>query len=561
MQLSNTRIGARLALGFGLILTILVALLLTGSFMNSRNKKDLLEGLHLSDAKRSLAVAMKSALLEGGIAMRNVGLQSSVDAMSREAAKVKAEKARYVKSFEDLRGLGLTAAETELATEVASLIERMEVPFNHALAHALAFNPEGATTTITSRIDPMTQQALIAIDKLLELQKKAATDFEARSAEAERDLTIALFAISLVAVVIGGVGAWVITRSITNPLHQAIGIAHRVSTGDLTARIEVDRKDEIGELLNTLQLMNRNLGDIVGQVHAATGVVGTASHEIAEGNSELSMRTEAQASSLQQTAASMEELTVTVKQNADNAIQANQLAVSASGFAKQGGQVVGEVVHTMNAIKDSSRKVVDIIGVIDSIAFQTNILALNAAVEAARAGEQGRGFAVVASEVRSLAQRCATAAKEIKSLIQEAVNKVDAGGELVEQAGKTMQSIMTAVQHVTDIVSEIAAASGEQSAGIEQVNKAISQMDEMTQKNAALVEQAASSAASLEHQSNDLKQAVSLFRLDTNVGVMQAIDENKGRESITEPVDRKHVPLSLVQPHGGDSRAIAPYQN
>ncbi|OWY29843.1 methyl-accepting chemotaxis protein [Herbaspirillum robiniae] len=308
---------------------------------------------------------------------------------------------------------------------------------------------------------------------------------------------------------------WV-SRLISRPLEQAVSVAQRVAGGDLTADIQPSGKDEAGQLLTALKSMNDNLLNIVSEVRQGTGTITTASTEIASGNLDLSSRTEQQASSLEETASAMEELTSTVKQNADNARQANQLAVSASEVAVQGGDVVNKVVNTMGSINESSRKISDIIGVIDGIAFQTNILALNAAVEAARAGEQGRGFAVVASEVRSLAQRSAAAAKEIKELIEGSVAQVDMGSKLVEEAGNTMTEVVNSVRRVTDIVAEISSASQEQSEGIEQVNIAISQMDEVTQQNAALVEEAAAAAQSLQEQAEKLTDTVSVFKLDRN---------------------------------------------
>jgi methyl-accepting chemotaxis protein len=298
------------------------------------------------------------------------------------------------------------------------------------------------------------------------------------------------------------------------PLGHAVGLARQVAAGDLTARIDVASRDEVGQLLAALKTMNDSLLKTVSAVRAGTETIVTASQQIATGNLDLSSRTEEQASSLEETASSMEELTGTVRQNADNARQANVLARNASQIAAHGGDVVSQVVSTMASINESSKKIGDIIAVIDGIAFQTNILALNAAVEAARAGEQGRGFAVVASEVRSLAQRSAGAAKEIRGLIADSVAKVDAGGRLVDQAGTTMQEIVEGITRVTDIMSEIASASAEQTVGIEQVNDAIAQMDSVTQQNAALVEEAAAAAASLEDQAATLARLVSVFKVD-----------------------------------------------
>ena len=354
--------------------------------------------------------------------------------------------------------------------------------------------------------------------------------------------SITIVVTSLVAVLcMLAFGLMIIIRSVARPLKNAIGIARRVADGDLTQRIEVKSRDETGQLMQALQDMNASLAGIVGGVRDTTDMITTASREIAAGNNELSQRTEEQASSLEETASSMEELTSTVKQNAENAKHANQLAANASDIAVKGGQVVDDVVQTMASISTSSKKIVDIISVIEGIAFQTNILALNAAVEAARAGEQGRGFAVVASEVRNLAQRSAAAAKEIKTLIGDSVDKVDTGSRQVDQAGATMNEIVQAVKRVTDIMSEIAAASDEQSTGIEEVNQAIVQMDNVTQQNAALVEEAAAAAESMQEQAGALMQAVRVFKLKTQKGDTQTAVVAK--PAMARPVATAVAPL------------------
>ncbi|OQW39369.1 MAG: chemotaxis protein [Proteobacteria bacterium SG_bin4] len=349
----------------------------------------------------------------------------------------------------------------------------------------------------------------------------------------------------LIAIAIGLTMAVLVTRSLVAQLggepKYAAEVMQKISHGDLSSLIEVNAKYP-QSMLFAMKEMQDNLVKIVSEVRSSTETIGTASEEIAHGTIDLSQRTEEQASSLEETASSMEELTSTVKQNADNARQANQLAAGASEVAMKGGAVVGEVVQTMNSINDSSKKIVDIISVIDGIAFQTNILALNAAVEAARAGEQGRGFAVVATEVRTLAQRSATAAKEIKDLINDSVTKVEDGSRLVDEAGTTMEEIVNAVQRVTDIISEISAASHEQSTGIEQVNQAVSQMDQVTQQNAALVEEAAAATESMKEQAQTLIQAVSTFKLSRDTA-----------HQIAMPIKRSNRPALAKLPNRGSA--------
>ena len=315
----------------------------------------------------------------------------------------------------------------------------------------------------------------------------------------------------LVAATLAALIAWILARNITRPLSQAVGVAQRVAAGDLTASIGVTSRDETGELMAALRDMNAGLASIVTQVRQGTDTIATASGEIATGNLDLSARTEQQAGALEETASSMEELTSTVKQNADSARTASQMAGAATDVAAQGGAVVSQVVDTMAQINASAQRIVDIIAVIDGIAFQTNILALNAAVEAARAGEQGRGFAVVAGEVRSLAQRAAAAAKEIKELIGDSVEKVNAGSALVDQAGATMQQVVDSIRNVGTIIADISTASDEQRAGIEQVNAAITQMDNVTQQNAALVEEASAAASAMQEESARLADVVKVF--------------------------------------------------
>ena len=351
------------------------------------------------------------------------------------------------------------------------------------------------------------------LDKLVEMNNKGSAQAAVSAESAYTSARATFIAIAVAGVLAAVVAAALLVRAITRPLNLAVSAIGRVAGGDLAVPIESNANDETGLLLQALQRMQVSLTGTVGTVRRNAEGVATASAQIAQGNHDLSARTEQQASALEETAASMEELSSTVRQNADNARQANQLASSASAVALRGGEVVGRVVETMKGINDSSKQIADIISVIDGIAFQTNILALNAAVEAARAGEQGRGFAVVASEVRSLAGRSAQAAKEIKGLIDTSVERVAQGTSLVDRAGATMREVVTSIRRVTDIMGEISAASAEQSAGVGQVGEAVTQMDQATQQNAALVEEMAAAASSLNNQADDMVRAVAQFRL------------------------------------------------
>ena len=369
----------------------------------------------------------------------------------------------------------------------------------------------------------------------------AATSFNA-AAQAERATVVSIVLMVVVGVAGIGVGVW-FSRRITRPVNDALSVARAIAGGDLTTPVRVIGQDEIAQLLKALAAMQGSLASVVGNVRENSESVATAASQISQGSNDLSARTEEQASALQEAAASMEELGSTVRQNAENALSANQLALGASTVARKGGDVVGEVVETMKGINDSSKRIVDIIGVIDGIAFQTNILALNAAVEAARAGEQGRGFAVVASEVRSLAQRSADAAREIKSLISASVKRVEHGTALVDRAGMTMTEIVTSIARVTDIMGEISAASTEQSTGVGQISEAIAQMDQATQRNAALVEESAAAAESLSDQARQLVQVVAVFKLD---GATAAA--NARSATLTAVAKAKATPVAARRP-------------
>jgi methyl-accepting chemotaxis protein len=505
-SIGNLKVGTRLGLGFGAVIAL--AILLAGLALNrlSAMSAQWQAFERVTLAKRVAATNGSQSLGDGVHHFKNYILRGKDYNKTFEADMIKIEKA-----VAEYRTLGTTSPQEEQNLKAA--VDAVKIYRDDMSKLTELRAKDTAISDLDKAVAGADKPIAAAFNELLaitrENTKKASVELAASLATGQQWVA----GVTVLIVILGAAFALLITRGITRPLNEAVGVAQKVAAGDLTSTIVVKTKDETGILLQALKDMNESLKKIVGEVRAGTESISTGTQQIASGNADLSQRTEEQASSLEETASSMEELTSTVKQNAENAKQANQLALGASSVAVKGGTVVGQVVTTMSSINESSKKIVDIIGVIDGIAFQTNILALNAAVEAARAGEQGRGFAVVASEVRNLAQRSAAAAKEIKQLIGDSVDKVGAGTKLVDEAGKTMEEIVTSVKRVTDIMSEITAASQEQSSGIEQVNTAITQMDEVTQQNAALVEEAAAAAESLEEQAQNLAQSVSLFKL------------------------------------------------
>ncbi|WP_228893924.1 methyl-accepting chemotaxis protein [Pseudoduganella aquatica] len=516
MTLSNLKIGARLYLAFGVIVVLLVGLvtLAENNFgrLSAANKLN----VHTYEVLGEAAAVLESLInIETG--QRGYALTGK-DASLEPYQEGKKDFSLHLDKLREL-----TADNPAQQQRLKDLAEAQRKWLADAIDPAIARRrsagdaPEAMAAVAAleqSNRGKAGMDGMRAVLRLVKQEEQGLLKHRSESAEQQRQRTdIVMIGGGLVAALLAAVLAVLLARNITRPLHQAVAVAQRVAQGDLGGQIDVRSKDETGALMLALSQMTAALVGIVQNVRNGTDTIATASAEISAGNMDLSSRTEQQASSLEETASSMEELTSTVKQNADSAREARDLADSASSVAVRGGAMVAEVVDTMASINESARKIVDIIGVIDGIAFQTNILALNAAVEAARAGEQGRGFAVVATEVRNLAQRSAGAAKEIKTLIDDSVAKVDQGSKLVDRAGATMEEVVQSVQRVNSIISDIAAASEEQRTGIEQVNEAIAQMDQVTQQNAALVEQAAAASSAMQDQAMTLSGAVSVFRL------------------------------------------------
>ncbi|MFC0250629.1 methyl-accepting chemotaxis protein [Massilia consociata] len=514
MNLGNLNIGKRLGLGFGLVCTMLVGMIMMSNVMLGRVNDGTSEIVNDSMPRIEAANALIDEINDIAIALRNMMLNEEQSDRTKQVEEIAASRKEIDRRLDELDKTLKSEEGRAVLTEMRTHAKRYIAGQEELLKHINDGAHEEAREFLKEQLSPALANLKKAVYAQVALQQKLAMENAAGAERTYQDTRRLMWALGAVALgLAAAVGFW-ITRSITRPVQRALEVANTVAAGDLTSRIEVTSRDEMGQLLAALKGMNENLARTVGTVRTGTDTITVAASEVSAGSLDLSARTEQQASSLEETASSMEELTSTVKQNADNARQANVLAEAASQVAARGGAVIGQVVGTMGDINASAGKINDIIGVIDSIAFQTNILALNAAVEAARAGEQGRGFAVVATEVRNLAQRSAAAAKEIKALINDSTDKVASGSKLVAEAGATMQEIVDSVRRVTDIMGEISSASQEQTAGIEQINQAVVEMDQVTQQNAALVEEASAAAEAMKEQAARLSEAMAVFRIE-----------------------------------------------
>ena len=511
--IANLRIGARLALAFGAVIGLAAVVVLIGITRLS----DVAASLSLIGSDRVPKVVKLAAITDDvNLIARELRNTLIWDDATKVAGALDAAQQARERIAKTLETMAPTITSEEGKKRLALLTEARAayVPVQQAFMDLVRSGKKTeAETVLSSQLRPTQLAYFKALDNLKDLQIELITQAVQDGDEAYNQAKLMMFGLLAAMAAVGAGLGWWITGSITRPIQQAVAVAEKVAAGDLGSTVEVTSQDETGRLLTALQAMNQSLVDIVGTVRLSSDSIATGSAQIASGNADLSQRTEEQASALEQTAASMEQLGSTVTQNADNARQANQLALGASAVAVKGGEVVGQVVGTMKGINDSSRRIADIISVIDGIAFQTNILALNAAVEAARAGEQGRGFAVVAGEVRNLAQRSAEAAREIKALITDSVERVEQGTSLVDKAGETMQEVVGSIRRVADLMGEISSATSQQSAGVAQVGEAVGQMDQVTQQNAALVEESAAAAESLRVQAQQLVQAVAVFKL------------------------------------------------
>jgi methyl-accepting chemotaxis protein len=531
----NMKIGARLTATFGVVLVLLVVICATVSLQMERmnaNTKSIVD-----DHADKLRLINQ---VKDGTYLVSVLVYSALDEQSPEAQQgildqIKAQIEKNDAIYQGLKGRMITAAGQAAFDHLVQVHTPYSAAMKPLLGQFAAHDDNGAHTTLLGAV-PARTALLKAQSDFLSFEQRDMDAAVQDSRDAYDMARVVLWVSAALAVIISTFLCVMVTRSIVRPLQRVVDGARAMAQGDLSVSVDVARRDEVGALADSVNEAIGQLATIVSGVKQASQSISTATQQLAAGNTDLSQRTEEQAASLEETASSMEELTATVRQNADSAQQASTLAETASAIAQRGGEVVGRVVETMNGISTSSTKMSEIISVIEGIAFQTNILALNAAVEAARAGEQGRGFAVVAGEVRTLAQRSATAAKEIKDLIGESVTRVDAGSKLVAEAGSTIDEIVQSVKRVTDIVSEISSASQEQSTGIEQVNTAVSQMDQVTQQNAALVEEASAAAQSMAQQAKALRDAVAVFKVAETESRHAPLVMTPARAPVSAPV-------------------------
>ncbi|MFN3375395.1 MAG: methyl-accepting chemotaxis protein [Burkholderiaceae bacterium] len=517
--LHSMSISTRLRLGFGCMLVLLMAVAAVGLVANNRVQAQMQEIAMQGAAKAKLVNQMLETVSAMGLQGRSAAMLNDIDPKrAREqidaVGKTLQQYAQQEAALAELLSRGeATAVQTQLFSEAQALARKTHPELETAIKAADDGDTVSATLALMTRVAPMEASWRGKLSELIDLQNSLNAE---AMASAERTQSRARWTSGTLVALALGLGmliAWRITTSITQPIGRAVVVAERIARGDLTSQVEVRIHDETGRLLDAIAAMQERLRSLVGEISEASDSILVASSEVASGNFDLSQRTETTSHNLQGAASALADLTSTVVQSAESAQQANRLAASASQAATRGGEVVHQVVQTMDTISSSSRKIADIIGVIDGIAFQTNILALNAAVEAARAGEQGRGFAVVAGEVRNLAGRAATAAREIKALIQASVEQVEQGGTLVQHAGKTIEDLVGSVRHVSQIMAEITAATQEQSQRIGEVSRSVNTLEEMTQQNAALVEEGAAAAESLKDQADRLTQIVGNFRL------------------------------------------------